>query len=72
MCHYYSIQIRHFRTGVWTHNTSSYTTASAEELQKQYETSYNQPVRVVKVTQEELERIEAEQFDPIVKVTLGF
>lgn len=50
----YSIQIRHFRTGQWTHNTSTVTTASREEVQQQYEKDYGRPVRVVEITESQL------------------
>lgn len=42
----YAIKIRHFRTGVWTINTSVTTTASKEQIQQEYEALYKQPVQV--------------------------
>lgn len=53
----YSIRIRHFRTGVWTHTASATTTASAEEVQQQFEKDYGQPVQVVEVTESQLQDI---------------
>ena len=50
----YSIRIRHFRTGVWTHTASATTTASAEEVQQQFEKDYGQPVQVVEITESQL------------------
>lgn len=40
----YSIRIRHFRTGEWTHNSSITTTDSPVEIKKDYEEQYQQPV----------------------------
>lgn len=53
----YSIRIKHFRTGVWTHNTSVDTTASAEEVQREYEALYKQPVQVVESSRQEVNAI---------------
>lgn len=57
MNHTYSIRIRHFRTGVWTHTASATTTASVEEIQQQYEKDYGQPVQVVEITESQLHDI---------------
>lgn len=52
----YSIRIRHFRTGEWTHNSSITTTDSPVEIKKDYEEQYQQPVQVVEQSQQQIDK----------------
>jgi len=45
----YSIQIRHFRTGLWTEVTTHFTCASIESVKAQFEADYGKPVQVIEL-----------------------
>lgn len=62
----YSIRIQHYRTGVWTHNTSLVTSASVEEIQQQFERDYGKPVQVVEVSQQQLEQIQDSMMNSVL------
>lgn len=64
----YSIRIKHFRTGVWTHNSSITTSASVAEIKQDYEARYKQPVQVVEQSQQQIDR----NMDAVRDSILGF
>ncbi len=50
MNHTYSIRIMHYKTKQWTHVTHIITSDSEDNIKKQFELDYKQPVLVVKIS----------------------
>lgn len=61
-----SIRIRHHATKQWTHLTSHVTSAKLEDVQKQFEADYGQPVQVVEITESQQDAIRDQMYRSVV------